>query len=491
MALWEMFGKQKSPRELVHAGQYKAALKLLERELKTRKNDPAVLMLTADVHHKLGNLDEAKEFYIRVGEHYGDQGFFNKAVAMFKKALNLSPNDQAILDKLAGYNNKVPKYILDSRFLEAAQKGEVEQPPVGQDVEILAEDEHQPGDPGMEPAPPTSEGEPLPLAEESRLPQSLTGGLPDFLGEDMGANAVDIDISIEALPEEIDFDTLHDLSEELSQQFADTGERGLERLAAPKTSKKAARPAMIHQSQARAKKKKPPQEKTAPPQPQPVPSEPVAETKEQAPAPAPAPEPAAVTPNEAGEISQDGAGSAKTDKSMVFTSREEKAAQEPSSSMDFGSLDDALDSLFSSAQDQAPQREAHRKHWPIFRAMPDDLFHEFVIALDSRDFEEGAWIVKQGENGDEMFLIAYGEVEVLMDLNGEPQRIATLQEGDFFGEASLMTGSPRNASVRTMGQVNCLVLKRDDLRGLIPKYPAVIDSIKAIYKARVRQNAAR
>lgn len=64
-------------------------------------------------------------------------------------------------------------------------------------------------------------------------------------------------------------------------------------------------------------------------------------------------------------------------------------------------------------------------------------------------FEPGETIIAQGAEGGHLAYIMEGKVEVLKEIPGsEPEVVATLGAGDILGEMSLLTGQPRNASVR-------------------------------------------
>ncbi len=60
------------------------------------------------------------------------------------------------------------------------------------------------------------------------------------------------------------------------------------------------------------------------------------------------------------------------------------------------------------------------------------------------EFLPGEEVVKEGEEGSTMFIIIKGEFDVLQ----EGKVVATLREGDFFGEISLISGGTRNATVQ-------------------------------------------
>src|SRR5262249_27443316 len=61
-------------------------------------------------------------------------------------------------------------------------------------------------------------------------------------------------------------------------------------------------------------------------------------------------------------------------------------------------------------------------------------------------FAAGEEIVNQTDPGDSLYIIHRGEVSVTLAAEGAHRQIATLGTGDVFGEMSLMTGEPRNAT---------------------------------------------
>ena len=80
----------------------------------------------------------------------------------------------------------------------------------------------------------------------------------------------------------------------------------------------------------------------------------------------------------------------------------------------------------------------------------------------------------EGEPGKQFFILVSGTVEVLSTRKGRLEQVATLGEGDVFGEISMLSGAPRTATVRaTSNDVRVLVADRGAFRELTEKHPAV------------------
>lgn len=92
-------------------------------------------------------------------------------------------------------------------------------------------------------------------------------------------------------------------------------------------------------------------------------------------------------------------------------------------------------------------------------------------------FPEGTVIFKEGDTGNEMYLIGSGEVKLTRKtLNGELD-FATLGFGEFFGEASVITNKPRTFTAKTVSDCRLNVISKDILETLVSSNPLVALSI--------------
>lgn len=78
-----------------------------------------------------------------------------------------------------------------------------------------------------------------------------------------------------------------------------------------------------------------------------------------------------------------------------------------------------------------------------------------------------------------LYIVVSGRVQILAtpDEGGAERALATLGPGDYFGEMSLMTGVPRSATVKTLEDMELLILDRDALRPILMSDPAVAERL--------------
>ena len=110
---------------------------------------------------------------------------------------------------------------------------------------------------------------------------------------------------------------------------------------------------------------------------------------------------------------------------------------------------------------------------------PIELTH-VAEKMTKRQFIAGDVVIRQGEEGEEFFLISDGTVEVMR----EGQDIASLGAGDFFGEGALITGEPRNSTVVASEDLATYVLGKADFRAAIDASRSFRDQLYRVYFLR-------
>nr|CAH8868646.1 unnamed protein product [Trichobilharzia regenti] len=83
-------------------------------------------------------------------------------------------------------------------------------------------------------------------------------------------------------------------------------------------------------------------------------------------------------------------------------------------------------------------------------------------ALEPVRFEDGEVVVRQGEHGDDFFIITEGTAAVLQkpSESGEQVEVGKLRPSDYFGEIALLLDRPRAATVVAQGPLRCVKLDR-------------------------------
>ncbi len=99
-------------------------------------------------------------------------------------------------------------------------------------------------------------------------------------------------------------------------------------------------------------------------------------------------------------------------------------------------------------------------------------------------FAAGEAIIRQGEPGDSLFLIARGDVLISIGQAGLNQSVTSLRAGHFFGEMSLATGEPRAATCSARTDVVCYVIDRAAFQRLLAVRPQIAEQVSALLAAR-------
>ncbi|WP_438480084.1 FAD-dependent oxidoreductase [Oleiharenicola lentus] len=104
--------------------------------------------------------------------------------------------------------------------------------------------------------------------------------------------------------------------------------------------------------------------------------------------------------------------------------------------------------------------------WAFLLVFPRDLSHlktDVTNRVSHAHFEPGDYIIRQGEQPANFFVIEKGEVEVVRASPEKPdgEVVAVISAGNFFGEQALLSNQPRTASVRARTPVEVVVLGRN------------------------------
>jgi CRP-like cAMP-binding protein len=133
--------------------------------------------------------------------------------------------------------------------------------------------------------------------------------------------------------------------------------------------------------------------------------------------------------------------------------------------------------------EQDVQRAAERlASVELFATLPPESRHALSTAAGHRLFAAGEAMVRQGADGDSMFVVLTGRVRVVLEPSG--QELAVIAPGGFFGEMSMLTGEPRTATVRAVEDARVLEITAAHFRELAAGNPALLDHISTVVASR-------
>jgi CRP-like cAMP-binding protein len=142
----------------------------------------------------------------------------------------------------------------------------------------------------------------------------------------------------------------------------------------------------------------------------------------------------------------------------------------------------------SAALKQARERRQRAlKGVDFLRSLDDEQLDELASSCRERPYAPRETIIAQGDEGDELFIVQRGQVEVLLDADGESVEVARLGPGSFFGEMSLMTGQPRMATVRTLRETQVLVVSKAAFAKVLDVSPELAERITDVLASRRAQ----
>lgn len=116
----------------------------------------------------------------------------------------------------------------------------------------------------------------------------------------------------------------------------------------------------------------------------------------------------------------------------------------------------------------------------LLKACKNEIQEQFANRMEKLYFKNGDIICNQGDNGETMFIIAEGVVEVSINVsvqeeNGETKSssniVATLSDGDYFGEMALLCGENRTANIMAKTDVVLYEINRETIRAFMKQYP--------------------
>lgn len=114
----------------------------------------------------------------------------------------------------------------------------------------------------------------------------------------------------------------------------------------------------------------------------------------------------------------------------------------------------------------------------LFSECEANALRDIVSHLTRRRYRRGEVIFHEGDPGDALHIVMGGAVKiVLQSAEGDEAIIATVRDGDFFGELALLDGEPRSATATAIEATETATLPRDVFRGLLDEHTDLRDAL--------------
>ena len=127
------------------------------------------------------------------------------------------------------------------------------------------------------------------------------------------------------------------------------------------------------------------------------------------------------------------------------------------------------------------------KNVPLFSTMPPDTLAWVAEAADETSCLSGQTIFEKGSKGDSMYVIADGPVRI----HDGAKTFASLPQGAFFGELSILDGETRSASATAESDCLLLVISQNSFQRILSKHFDMAENLIKILVRRIREQSTQ
>jgi CRP-like cAMP-binding protein len=121
------------------------------------------------------------------------------------------------------------------------------------------------------------------------------------------------------------------------------------------------------------------------------------------------------------------------------------------------------------------------KKVPLFQDTDSHFQNSVTLKIKPMHIIQGCYIFRKDDEGQEMFFIKSGQVDIVGDSG---QVFVTLGTGSFFGEIALFKNCKRTASARAKGDVELCMLAKDDYNFILSQFPIISERIQKTIRDR-------
>ena len=136
------------------------------------------------------------------------------------------------------------------------------------------------------------------------------------------------------------------------------------------------------------------------------------------------------------------------------------------------------ENIFKHWNKQENPTKAVLKQIPVFHELSDRQMREIENLCHKRRYKQGETVFKRLAPGEGMFIILSGSIEIFTkDKSGNKNILAVLNDGEFFGELSLLDSDTRSATAIATQDSHLLAFLRPDLQSFSKRNPQIGNKI--------------
>jgi len=120
---------------------------------------------------------------------------------------------------------------------------------------------------------------------------------------------------------------------------------------------------------------------------------------------------------------------------------------------------------------------------PLFEDLPVDILNDIAGRVERHQFGAGTTVVRQGDPATAMYVVRSGILDVIEeDADGSQRVVQTLSAGESFGVIGLVSGAPRNATVRTRRRAELFTIDKGTFDRLLTDHVALPEFAPTLYE---------
>ena len=123
---------------------------------------------------------------------------------------------------------------------------------------------------------------------------------------------------------------------------------------------------------------------------------------------------------------------------------------------------------------------------PLFADLSEEDLERLYKMAETVSIPAGELVLREGDQGDSLFVVLDGELEVTKRQGSQDVLLALYKPGQFFGEMALLEQAPRSASVRTLQESRLLVISQVAFQTLLSCSPSAPLKILHTVTSRLR-----